>query len=185
MEMQCNLPSDSILPRFRVVPYQKQYAAQISLLFHLAVQGISSRHYSDAQLKAWSYQPRSSRYWHLRLSRSQTWVVLDFAPIKPLAAPLCCGFINVETHYFSRGYIDSLYLHPAYQGKGLARALFATAKKWAKQQGYPELTVDASYLSRPLFESGGFELCYKSYQPKSGQMLPGFFMRCQLHSASE
>ncbi|MCL1037853.1 GNAT family N-acetyltransferase [Shewanella submarina] len=179
--MHTRISVSPVLDRFQVQPYSRAFANQVSMIFHLAVHGIAGRHYSDAQLHAWSNQPRSDRYWHQRLTRTQSWVILDFNPPKPLAAPLCCGFINIETQYFQRGYIDSLYVHPAYQGQGFAALLFSTARDWACEQGFPELTVDASYYSRPLFEREGFVLEYKSYQPKSGQMLPGFHMRLPLN----
>ncbi|MCF1427694.1 MAG: GNAT family N-acetyltransferase [Shewanella sp.] len=169
-----------VLHRFQIKPFDKVYAGQVSVLFHCAVHAIDGRHYSSAQLNAWSSQPRSAKYWELRLTRTQAWVMLDFNPSKPLASPFCCGFINLETEYFQRGYIDSLYIHPDYQGQGFARQLLWHAKQWAKSRKYPELRVDASYYSRPLFEQEGFELLYKSYQPKSGQMLPGFHMRLSL-----
>lgn len=180
--MQKKLAVAPVLERFQIKPYDKAFAGQISVIFHLAVHAIAGRHYSQAQRKAWSNQPRSPKYWDNRLRKTQAWVMLDFNPPMPLAAPLCCGFINIETRFFQRGYIDSLYVHPAYQGLGFARQLFSVANDWALLSDIPELTVDASYYSRPLFESEGFELVHKSYQPKSGQMLPGFLMRKSLNA---
>lgn len=171
----CVVPS--LLHQFQIVPYQGTHAEEVSLLFHQAVNSINDRHYSKTQLLAWSALPRSSRFWDLRLRRTQSWLLLNYDLNKPQHAPLCCGFINLETHFFSRGYIDCLYVHPDYQGQGFASMLFCTAQAWARAQGYAELSVDASYLSKGLFLKNGFDIKFKSYQPKSGQMLAGFFMK--------
>ncbi|GIU34690.1 hypothetical protein TUM4433_31100 [Shewanella schlegeliana] len=90
--------------------------------------------------------------------------------------PFCCGFINLETHFNSRGYIDSLYVHPEYQRQGVAKRLYESLAQWAVSMAVPELFVDASKLSKPLFESMGFKLHHRSYQEKRGVVIMGYYM---------
>lgn len=161
-------------PRHVITYYKKQYAAQISLLYHTAVQSIQSNFYSQAQLNAWSRQPRSTKYWDVRLQRNQSWLAIDNR------SNTCCAFISLDTCFPNKGYIDHLYVHPNYQGQGLATRLLNQLINWAKENAFDSLTLDASYQSQPLCVQQGFHTCYKSYQSKSGQMLPGFFMRKQL-----
>ena len=175
------LPLPSISSQYQIMPYQGCYAQDVSMIFHDAVQSIKHKCYSEPQLRAWSHQPRSVQFWDLRLRRTQSWLLLNYDSANPQQTPLCCGFINLETHFFSRGYIDCLYVHPKYQGQGFASQLFCIAQNWARSQNYAALTVDASYLSKGLFLKHGFEVKFKSYQPKSGQMLPGFFMKKALN----
>ena len=180
---------------FEIVPYSAQYAEAISQLYHDAIHGITHPRYSHEQLCAWSAHPRSKRHWHQRLSRSFARLVIDMGTEgsdKPqsigqrssgpsrLPTGLCFGFINVEHDFNSRGYIDSLYIAPAYQGKGLAKALYRRVEAHGVQHGYQQLSVDASYLSRPLFEAMGFRLIQRSYQEKRGQMIPGFYLQKRL-----
>ncbi|MGS0727882.1 GNAT family N-acetyltransferase, partial [Shewanella sp. 0m-11] len=113
--------------------------------------------------------------WHKRLSRSKTWLMVD-EQNQASGHALCCGFINLETHFNSRGYIDSLYVHPDYQGRGIARQLYTELAQWASQREFDELSVDASKLSRPLFESMGFKVRHRSYQEKRGVVIMGYYM---------
>lgn len=168
------------MKQFNIVPYQARFASQLAQLFHQTVNGIACKYYSTAQIQAWSPRPRSAKYWHQRLSRSQTWVMLDHDLNRKSDLKKCCGFINIETHFYHRGYIDCLYVHPNYQSKTLATKLYKVAESWAKEQQFPELSVDASYLSKALFIKQGFDIQFKTYQPKSGQMIPGFFMKKEL-----
>ncbi|NMH65486.1 GNAT family N-acetyltransferase [Shewanella salipaludis] len=183
------MPQDS---DYQIVAFQPAHARQVSLVFHEAVTAIKHPRYSPEQLNAWSRAPRSEKHWQLRLARSRGWVVVRKGMVVegPTAVqsasgqdgtganrlPLCCGFINIETGFGSRGYIDSLYIAPAHQGLGLAGRLYATVELWAREQGYDRLTVDASYVSRPLFEKWGFILERRSYQQKLGQVIAGFSM---------
>jgi putative acetyltransferase len=177
------VPEKSALPAgdYRILPFHRAYAGQVSRLYHEAVRAIRHPRYSPSQLAAWSRAPRSEKHWQLRLTRSRCWLLLYQAQHTGLAGqPQCCGFINVETAFASRGYIDSLYIAPAHQGKGLGRSLYLEAERFARSKGYPALSVDASFLSRPLFELMGFALVQRSYQQKQGQIIPGFYMTKKL-----
>lgn len=160
---------------YSVIPYQAGYALQVSRLYHNAVQQIAECHYSAAQKQAWSAAPRSTYHWHKRLTRSAAWLMVDTEQCVG-EQWLCVGFINVETHYYSRGYIDSLYVLPEYQGRGIARALYQAVEQWALQTGVNRLSVDASRVSHGLFMSQGFNLHHKRYQEKCGQVFQAFYL---------
>ncbi|MCL1125015.1 GNAT family N-acetyltransferase [Shewanella surugensis] len=158
-----------------IIPYTKEYASCVSQLFHDAIHAIDDDVYSVLHQQAWSKAPRSNYHWQKRLSNSQTWLMLDDTQLYQ-ARPRCCGFINVEIGYVSRGYIDSLYVHPNYQHRGIATRLYLCLQDWASAQGFTRLSVDASVLSKPLFLSQGFKQVHRSYQEKSGQVIMGFLM---------
>ncbi|GIU46117.1 N-acetyltransferase [Shewanella sairae] len=160
---------------YKLIPYQKDYAADIAVLSHLAIRNIADDQYSVEETSAWSFAPRSSYHWHKRLSQSKTWLMID-ERIEYAGKPVCCGFINIETGFASKGYIDSLYVHPDYQGQGIAKRLYLAIEEWALAQGYPSLLVDASKLSKPLFESQGFKLRHRSYQEKRAVIIMGYYM---------
>ncbi|WOT06188.1 GNAT family N-acetyltransferase [Shewanella youngdeokensis] len=159
----------------KIIPYQKCYARQVSQLYHLAINSIENSVYSQAEKQAWSYAPRSEYHWHKRLSRSKSWLMIDDERTQ-LGLPVCCGMINIETHFHSLGYIDSLYVHPDYQRQGIAAALFNQLQSWARITKVRELSVDASKLSKPLFLTHGFKQRHRSYQEKRGQIIMGFLM---------
>ncbi|PKH54239.1 GNAT family N-acetyltransferase [Shewanella sp. Choline-02u-19] len=159
----------------RIIPYSKCYAVQVSHLFHLAINVIADDVYSIAEKQAWSSSPRSGYHWHKRLSRSKAWLMIDDER-DVQGVPFCCGLVNLETHFNTRGYIDSLYVHPDYQHRGIATALFTQLQTWATSANISNLSVDASKLSKPLFLSHGFRLHHRSYQEKRGQIIMGYLM---------
>ncbi|MCH1931575.1 GNAT family N-acetyltransferase [Shewanella sp. A25] len=160
--------------KISIVPYQRQYAREISDLYHICVQHIRHERYSELQLNAWSRSPRSAKHWDLRLKRSKAWVLLLTDEISQRNR--CIGFINVETVFQRRGYIDSLYIHPDWQRQGWGEQLYRQLELWAKVQGYQRLMTDASYLSKGLFIKMGFTQAQRSYQQKSDQVLVSFYM---------
>lgn len=168
---------------YSVIPYQSYYAKQISQIFHDAIHNIDEEQYSEADRLAWSAKPRSATHWDKRLTRSKCWLVVDTRVVMD-ERPMCCGFINVETGYYSRGYIDSLYIDPRYQGNGLAKSLYEVMEQWTRKQGYCELTLDASHQSKSLFLSYGFRVNHRSYQQKLGQVIMGFLMTKALNEES-
>lgn len=159
----------------RIISYSKRYAVQVSHLFHLAINAIDDDVYSLAEKQAWSHSPRSSYHWHKRLSRSKTWLMIDDER-NVEGVPLCCGFINLETDFNTRGYIDSLYVHPDFQHQGIAAALFVQLQTWATTANIRDLSVDASKLSKPIFLSHGFRIHHRSYQEKRDQIIMGYLM---------
>ncbi|WP_351010666.1 GNAT family N-acetyltransferase [Shewanella sp. S1-58-MNA-CIBAN-0166] len=163
---------NSINQPHQIVDFSASYATQISELYHTAVQGIIHPRYPTLKLNAWSSAPRSAKFWQLRYKRNKAWLALDNQKV--------IGFISLETHFKHLGYIDCLYVHPDYQQQGIARALYKHLQHWALQQPYPYLSVDASYLSKPLFEAMGFVLQQTSYQQKCGQTFTGFYMKKRL-----
>ena len=57
------------------------------------------------------------------------------------------------------GFIEGIYVKPAYRGKGVARELAAFAKAWSKEHGCSELASDCELVnetSRQFHEAIGF-----------------------------
>jgi len=160
---------NSLHPPYQIVSFLAPHAIQISQLYHAAVQDIAHQRYPKAKLDAWSSAPRSVKFWQQQYKRNRAWVALDNQQV--------IGFISVEKHYEHQGYIDYLYVHPNHQHQGIASALYLHLQHWALQQHYPDLSVDASYLSKSLFEKMGFIMQHASYQQKCGQIFSGFYMK--------
>ena len=161
------------LPIFMyLAKYHSSFAYQISLLFHQAVQNIDRTIYSQPQLDAWSFAPRSAQYWHNRLKHMYCLVMLHEAR--------CIGFIAMDTHFKQQGYIAHLYIAPEFLGQGVATQLYESVQQYAQSQHYAQLMVDASSLSAPLFGRHGFIRQSRCYQLQRGQMLSALVMRKSL-----
>ncbi len=160
---------------FKIIPFESNYASQVSQLYHQAIQHIDNGIYTLEQKQAWSRAPRSVYHWNKRLSRSKAWLMIDTS--QPMGEHFTCiGFINVETHFYQRGYIDSLYVLPQYQGNNVATRLCQQVQEWAKEVQLDRLLVDASKLSKNLFLSQGFKLLHNRYQEKCGQVFQMFYL---------
>lgn len=172
---------------FSIIPFTPSLARQVSLLVHQSVRTISHPRYKQNQLTAWSTAPRSTKHWQHRLLRSQSWLMVDTSQSftvnnhSSTKQPLVVGVINVETQFNTRGYIDSLYIAPDYQRQGIAVALYATLENWVLNQGYKELSVDASYLSKGFFLKQGFTLIQPSYQMTKQQVINSFYLVKELN----
>ena len=160
---------NSINQPSQIVDFSASYATQVSQIYHTAVQGIEHPRYPKLKLDAWSLAPRSAKFWQLQYKRNKAWIALNKQQV--------IGFISLETHFNHQGYIDCLYVHPNFQNQGIASSLYQHLEHWAQQQQYPFVSVDASYLSRALFEAMGFALQQVSYQQKRGQTFTGFYMK--------
>lgn len=63
------------------------------------------------------------------------------------------GFIGIDPE---RRYVDTMFVHPDYQGRGVSKALFEALKGWAVSEGYEEIFLEASRNAKGIYEKWGF-----------------------------
>jgi aminoglycoside 6'-N-acetyltransferase I len=76
------------------------------------------------------------------------------------------GFAELSIHPYAEGcqtdhvaYLEAWYVHPAFRGGGVGRALVAAAEDWARAQGCSELASDtevANLASTAAHQALGF-----------------------------
>lgn len=74
------------------------------------------------------------------------------------------GFVHLQTQtdYFTgeqHGYISDLAVDTPFEGQGVGRLLLETAEDWAREQGYPLLTLyvfAGNTRARRIYEKHGF-----------------------------
>ena len=73
------------------------------------------------------------------------------------------------------GYVDRLYVHRDFQGRGAAKALASALEAEALGQGQARITVHASRSARGFFEKLGYRAVkdqrVKRPHPETGQMV--------------
>ncbi|MCW3171187.1 GNAT family N-acetyltransferase [Shewanella subflava] len=158
---------------FTIVDFHPCHARAISLLYHQAIHAIEHPRYNSAKKRAWSGAPRSAKHWQLRYKRNKAWVVQN-------DQQHVVGFIGMETQFYQRGYIDCLYVDPLFQQQGIASLLITHLQYWAKAHHYHQLSVDASYLSKPLFERHNFTFIKSNLRVKNNQTLAAFYLEKRL-----
>lgn len=131
-------------------------------LFQRSVREVASRDYSPAQVSAWSTVDRNAWKTH-RLSRP-TWVAVDGENI--------AGFTDLEAD----GHLDMMFVHPDYQGFGVASLLLERVEAAAIQQGLIRIFTEASRTARPFFERRGFVVDAEQVVQKRGERMINYRM---------
>lgn len=149
-------------------PYHTTDGPALIALFRASVHVLGPRYYTPAQVAAWAPDDLDEARFLARRAAPQTLVAESNGHI--------AGFADLTTE----GHIDMFYLHPDFQGRGLATALYRTIEQTARQQTLPRLTVDASLGARPIFEHWGFTTLAEQQVERSGQVLVNFRMEKEI-----
>lgn len=54
-------------------------------------------------------------------------------------------------------YLMSMWTHPAFRGKGIARRIVRAAMKWARERGHARMSLHAAPMGRGVYAALGFE----------------------------
>lgn len=126
--------------------YKPGDLASVISVFHRSVREVASRDYSSIQIAAWAPEPVDWDAWSSRLGSAGVFVYECGDEI--------IGFARVDDN----GYIDLLYVHPAFQRQGIARRLLKRVLSWALNQGIRILSSEVSITARPFFQRMGFHI---------------------------
>lgn len=147
-------------------PYLPSDLDAVITIFERAVREVASKHYTPAQINAWAHTERKA--WRkARLSRP-TWIAeMSREPV---------GFSDLEED----GHLDMMFVHPAFQGQGVASALLNTVEAAAREQLLAVIYTEASLSARPFFERRGFAVITPQTVRCRGQRLTNLQMRKSL-----
>ncbi len=143
-------------------PYRSDDLDAVIAVFLESVQKVAAKDYSPDQIKAWAQVDPDK--WAARLLARMAWVVTVEQQI--------VGFSELEAD----GHLDTLFVHPGYQGRGVATALLDIVEAAARGQGVLRLFTEASITAYPFFERRGFRLINPQIVEVRGQMLQNFRM---------
>jgi putative acetyltransferase len=155
---------DSVLAIRRYLPHDAEATIEI---FLRAIRDVASKDYTPDQVNAWA-QVENHEGWARKRASRPTWVAtVNGSP---------AGFSDLEPS----GYLDMMFVHPQYQGVGVASLLLRTVEATAQNQGLRCLTTEASLTARPFFERRGFDVVASQEVQKRGQTLRNFLMERRL-----
>lgn len=137
-------------------------------LYHDVVHTIGAKYYNSEQVHAWAPSNADKEKWLKSLTANITLVAEDQGKL--------IGFGDMS----HTGYIDRLYVHKNYQGKGVALALFKKLEEEARKLGIVELTTEASVMAKSIAERQGFEVVQKQNKVLRGQEFITYLMRKKL-----
>jgi len=134
----------------------------LAQLFFDTVHTVNAVDYTPEQLAVWATGTIDERDWNASLSAHRTLIAeLD---------GIIVGFADLAED----GYLDRLYVHRAYQRRGIATALCNALEAGCT---VPLLTTHASITARPFFEKRGWKTVRQQTVVRQGVALTNFVMQ--------
>ena len=140
----------------RLRPYRSADLPELLALFYDTVHTVCARDYTRSQLDAWAPADPDAAAWDASLLAHRTLVAEEKGRI--------VGFADLGPD----GYLDRLYVHREWQGRGVGSALCA-ALPGARR-------THASITARPFFERRGWHVVREQQVERRGVLLTNFVM---------
>lgn len=140
--------------------YQSADCEELTELFYNTVHTINAKDYTKEQLDVWATGQINLKKWNQSLQEHFSIVAVDDDVI--------VGFGDID----KTGYLDRLFVHSDYQGKGIATAICNQLE--AAVQG--SIVTHASITARPFFENRGYKVIKEQQVVRQGISLTNFIM---------
>ena len=142
-------------------PYAPADCAAMAELFYNTVHTVNARDYTPEQLCAWATGEVDLAEWDRSFQAHHTLVAEENGEI--------LGFADMD----GAGYLDRLYVHKDYQGRGVATALCSALEAACPVKSF---TTHASLTARPFFEGRGYRILRRQTVVRRGVSLDNFVM---------
>lgn len=140
--------------------YQSSDCREVTDLFFNTVHIINAKDYTKEQLDVWATGQADLEKWDQSLQGHYSVVAVENDVI--------VGFGDID----STGYLDRLYVHANYQGRGIATAICDQL-----EQAVPgSITTHASITAKPFFEKRGYKVIKEQKVERQGIFLTNFVM---------
>lgn len=147
-------------PGIRIRNYESKDCEAMAKLFYDTVHTVNARDYTQAQLDAWATGRVDVKGWDASFRNHKTLVAEKNGQI--------LGFGDMTED----GYLDRLYVHRDWQGKGIATAICDALEASVKGS----VTTHASITARPFFAHRGYEVRREQQVERQGILLTNFVM---------
>lgn len=153
--------------RMEIKKFQQTNTEEIVDLFYDTVHSINKEDYSPLAVEAWA--PEEDRneketQWRETLENNYSYVAEQEHKL--------VGFADVSPD----GYLDRVYVHKDYQGKGIGSALLKKIEERAEQEGLSYIHADVSITAKPFFEYHDYHLVSEQIVEKKGVSLVNYLM---------
>lgn len=140
--------------------YRSSDCEELAGLFYNTVHTVNAKDYTKEQLDVWATGQVDLKTWDRSLQEHFSIVAVEDDTI--------VGFGDMD----QTGYLDRLYVHSGYQGKGIATAICDRLE--AAVQG--NVVTHASITARPFFEQRGYKVVKEQQVERQGIFLTNFVM---------
>ena len=141
--------------------YQQSDCKELAELFYNTVHTINAKDYSKTQLDAWANGHPDLDKWNLSFQEHYSVVAVD--------GEVIVGFGDID----NTGYLDRLFVHRDYQGKGIATDI---CNKLEQVVNTGAITTHASVTARPFFEKRGYRVIREQEVVRKGIALKNYLM---------
>ena len=141
-------------------PYRPEDCEALARLFYDAVHTVNAKDYTKAQLDVWATGNVDLEAWDRSLTAHFTLVAEENGVIT--------GFGDMD----SSGYLDRLYVHRDFQGKGIASVLCDRLE--SSVSGL--ITTHASITAMPFFARRGYRILRRQEVERHGVLLANYVM---------
>lgn len=142
-------------------PYQSSDCEALAELFYQTVHTVNAKDYTREQLDAWATGQVDLERWDRTLGERHTAVAVEDGVI--------IGFGDMDPS----GYLDRLFVHKDFQGRGTATAICDALEG---QVSGRKITVQASVTARPFFEKRGYRVIREQQVERRGVLLTNYRM---------
>ena len=140
--------------------YQISDCKEITELFYNTVHTVNAKDYTEEQLDVWATGQVDLEKWNQSLQEHYSIVVIENEVI--------VGFGDID----KTGYLDRLFVHADYQGKGIATAIC----NQLEQAVQGDIITHASITAKPFFEKRGYKVVKEQQVERQGIFLTNFCM---------
>jgi len=141
--------------------YQTSDCIEITELFYNTVHTVNAKDYTKEQLDVWATGQVDLKAWNQLLQEHFSIVAVD--------NDIIVGFGDID----ETGYLDHLFVHADYQGKGIATAICDQLEHAV--QG--DITTHASITAKPFFEKRGYMAVKQQQVERQGVFLTNYVMK--------
>lgn len=141
--------------------YESSDCKELSELFYDTVHSVNAKDYNRKQLDAWANNKINLEEFNSSLIEHYTIVVVQDGII--------VGFGDID----KTGYLDQLFVHKDYQGKGIATAICNILEKKLSKNN---ITTHASITAKPFFEKRGYKVIKEQQVERNGIFLTNYIM---------
>lgn len=140
--------------------YKQSDCRELAELFYNTVHTVNAADYNNEQLNAWATGHVDLEAWNKSLQEHYSIVAVDKGII--------VGFGDID----QTGYLDRLYVHADYQGRGIATAICHKLE----QSVSGKIATHASVTAKPFFEKRGYKVIKEQRVERQGVFLTNFVM---------
>lgn len=140
--------------------YKQSDCRELAELFYNTVHTVNAADYNNEQLNAWATGRVDLEAWNKSLQEHYSIVAVDKGII--------VGFGDID----QTGYLDRLYVHADYQGKGIATAICNKLE----QSVSGKIVTHASVTAKPFFEKRGYKVIKEQSVERQGVFLTNYVM---------